>query len=271
MAADIGQTLRDARLRQKIDMTEVEAATKIRAKYLRALENEEWDLLPGPTFVKTFLRTYGEYLGLDARLLVEEYRQGYERLSTQDLTPFAPGLGGTRARRRMRPLVPPPVLIGVALFAILIGALYVLGTWGDDESGEPPAPRSGQDAAAEGQDRAAERRRERRERRAARARRRERAAAARVVQLSVVPAGEVYVCLVDGSGRQVVPGQILAAGDRRGPYRSRRFRVTLGNGQVSLRVGGRTVQIAETSDPVGYEITPRGRRALPESQRPSCT
>ena len=48
MAADIGQTLRDARLRQKIDMTEVEAATKIRAKYLRALENEEWDLLPGP-------------------------------------------------------------------------------------------------------------------------------------------------------------------------------------------------------------------------------
>ena len=63
---EIGETLREARMRRRIDMTEVEAATKIRAKYLRALENEEWDLLPGPTFVKTFLRTYAEYLELDA-------------------------------------------------------------------------------------------------------------------------------------------------------------------------------------------------------------
>ena len=89
-------------MRRRIDMTEVEAATKIRAKYLRALENEEWDLLPGPTFVKTFLRTYAEYLELDPRLLVEEYRQRYERPSTQDLTPFGPGHGRPR-RRRQRP------------------------------------------------------------------------------------------------------------------------------------------------------------------------
>ena len=87
--AEIGEMLREARMRKRIDMTEVETATKIRGKYLRALENEEWDLLPGPTFVKTFLRTYAEYLGLDPRLLVEEYRQRYERPSTQDLTPFS--------------------------------------------------------------------------------------------------------------------------------------------------------------------------------------
>src|ERR1700759_5272070 len=93
---DIGETLREARMRRRIDMTEVEAATKIRAKYLRALENEEWDLLPGPTFVITFLRTYAEYLDLDARMLVEEYRQRYERPTSQDLTPFGP-------RRRQRP------------------------------------------------------------------------------------------------------------------------------------------------------------------------
>ena len=65
-------------MRQKIDIAEVETATKIRAKYLRALENEEFGLLPGNTFVKTFLRTYGEYLGLDAQLLVEEYRAEHE-------------------------------------------------------------------------------------------------------------------------------------------------------------------------------------------------
>ena len=60
---DIGATLREARMRQRIDISEIEAETKIRAKYLRALENEEWDLLPGPTFVKSFLRTYADALG----------------------------------------------------------------------------------------------------------------------------------------------------------------------------------------------------------------
>src|SRR3954453_5305918 len=88
---EIGEPLREARMRRRIDMTEVETATKIRGKYLRALENEEWDLLPGPTFVKSFLRTYAEYLELDARLLVEEYRQRYERPAQQDLTPFSAG------------------------------------------------------------------------------------------------------------------------------------------------------------------------------------
>src|ERR1700712_4605994 len=114
---DIGETLRETRMRRRIDMTEVEAATKIRAKYLRALENEEWDLLPGPTFVKTFLRTYAEYLELDPRLLVEEYRQRYERPSSQDLGPFGPGLGGQRQRRRRRPRrsVMPFLVIGLGV------------------------------------------------------------------------------------------------------------------------------------------------------------
>src|SRR3954452_16328382 len=99
---DIGAQLRETRMRRRIDISEVEAATKIRAKYLRALENEEWALLPGPTFVKTFLRTYAEYLGLDARSLVDEYRQRYETPATSELTPLRPpGLGGG-------PAAPPP-------------------------------------------------------------------------------------------------------------------------------------------------------------------
>ena len=127
---EIGETLREARMRRRIDMTEVEAATKIRAKYLRALENEEWDLLPGPTFVKTFLRTYAEYLELDPRLLVEEYRQRYERPSTQDLTPFGPGHGRpapppARPRRSLGPVV--VVLVGSWSCC---GALYLLGSSG---------------------------------------------------------------------------------------------------------------------------------------------
>lgn len=79
----------------RIDISEVEAHTKIRAKYLRAIENEEWDLLPGPVYVKSFLRTYGEYLGLDTRLLVDEFKRRYER---PDQAPI-----GSASRERERP------------------------------------------------------------------------------------------------------------------------------------------------------------------------
>ena len=86
--AEIGETLRDARMRARIDVSEIEAKTKIRAKYLRALENEEWGLLPGPTFVKSFLRTYAQALGLDGKALVEEYRLSHEHLNDAALEPI---------------------------------------------------------------------------------------------------------------------------------------------------------------------------------------
>src|SRR6187200_1589337 len=133
---DIGAQLRETRMRRRIDISEVEAATKIRAKYLRALENEEWSLLPGPTFVKTFLRTYAEYLGLDARSLVEEYRQRYETPATSELTPLRPpGLGGRPPRRR-RPVLGPWILVAGVLVA-LVAALYGLGKLGDNGDETP--------------------------------------------------------------------------------------------------------------------------------------
>ena len=100
---EIGATLREARMRARIDIAEIETATKIRAKYLRALENEEWDLLPGPTFVKTFLRTYAEALGLDAKLLVDEYKLRHERLSDTELRPISPRSNTTSGRGSRAP------------------------------------------------------------------------------------------------------------------------------------------------------------------------
>src|SRR5215218_1040836 len=132
---EIGQTLRETRMRNRVDITEVEAGTKIRAKYLRALENEEWDLLPGPTFVKTFLRSYADYLGLDSRLLVEEYKQRFERPATTELTPFARPAG--RRERRRRAVLGPGLVVVVGLVGLL-AALYALGTWGDDGGDREP-------------------------------------------------------------------------------------------------------------------------------------
>jgi len=74
---EIGNSLREARLRQHLDFPELEQATKIRARYLRALEEEQFDSLPAETYVKGFLRAYAEYLGLDGQLYVDEYNSRY--------------------------------------------------------------------------------------------------------------------------------------------------------------------------------------------------
>jgi hypothetical protein len=74
---EIGNSLREARKRQQLDLSEVEQATKIRARYLQALEEESFDVLPAQTYVKGFLRTYADYLGLDGQLYVDEFNSRY--------------------------------------------------------------------------------------------------------------------------------------------------------------------------------------------------
>jgi cytoskeletal protein RodZ len=245
--AEIGETLREARMRRRIDMTEVEAATKIRAKYLRALENEEWDLLPGPTFVKTFLRTYAEYLELDPRMLVEEYRQRYERPSTQDLTPFGPGMGGRRRQRPRRsfgPLI--VVLFGVVL---LLGALYLLGVvWGESPEQEaPPVVATTTPTATATPAKTAK----------PKSKRKKKAAPPARASLRLTAKGaRVYVCLIDATGKAVVDGEYLEPGKSTKTFRSQRFRVNLGNSSVTLRVGGKPYPAENTGKPIGYEVRP---------------
>ena len=89
-------------MREHRDIAEFEARTKIRAKYLRALEDEEWALLPGYTFAKAFLRTYADMLGLDGRMLVDEFKRQYQDPSELELAPVLPARGDAR-RSRERP------------------------------------------------------------------------------------------------------------------------------------------------------------------------
>ena len=81
--ADIGNTLREARIRKGFTIKDVEAVTKIRSKYLEALEQDDFSVLPGPTFVSAFLRNYASYLKLDADALVDEYRRRHEPRSEE--------------------------------------------------------------------------------------------------------------------------------------------------------------------------------------------
>ena len=81
---EIGNSLREARLRQGLEFPEIEQATKIRGKYLRALEEESFDVLPAQTYVKGFLRSYADYLGLDGQLYVDEFNSRYVRGELED-------------------------------------------------------------------------------------------------------------------------------------------------------------------------------------------
>jgi cytoskeleton protein RodZ len=253
---EIGETLREARMRRRIDMTEVETATKIRGKYLRALENEEWDLLPGPTFVKSFLRTYAEYLDLDARLLVEEYRQRYERPAAQDLRPFAATRPGRRRRARLAAMGPVLVMGGGAV--VLLVFFFLLGIWGDDDE-PPPARVDGPRATATPG--ASEPRREKRT-----------PARPREVRLRLEATGPVYVCLVNSSGRQVIDEETLQTGMRTELYKSRWFRTNFGNDNVRMLVNGKPFSVEASPDPIGYELRPgRQPRRLSDAARPDCS
>lgn len=128
----IGQSLREARLARGATLEAVEAKTRIRTRYLRALENERFDELPGEAYAKGFLRTYADHLGLDG----QEYLVAYRTRTREPVEPaFIP--------RAQRPYEPPrtgPALAGVVA-AVLLTALS-LAAWrlGDDAPVSPPAP-----------------------------------------------------------------------------------------------------------------------------------
>jgi hypothetical protein len=251
---EIGDQLRETRMRNRIDITDVEAATKIRAKYLRALENEEWELLPGPTFVKTFLRTYADYLGLDARNLVEDYRQRYERTAAPELTPFGTNLGARRQRLR-RPVFAPWMALGAGI-VLLVAALYGLGTWGGDPEREAAAPTPTPAATAAATEEPEPRKK--------------RAPARRRVRLQIQPTGPVSVCLENVAGDALIGNLTLDAGQDSETYRSRRFRVSFGTGAAVMRVDGKAHDVSDDA-PIGYEVRPgRDPRPLPEAERPTC-
>ena len=108
---EIGNTLREARLRRGLDVLECEAETKIRAKYLRAMEEEQFDLMPSPTYVRGFLRAYAEFLDLDGQLVLDEYESRFETYDPSEghgAPPQRPSPGSPRGSSRSRRPAPGP-------------------------------------------------------------------------------------------------------------------------------------------------------------------
>ena len=231
-------------MRQKLDIADVEARTKIRAKYLRALENEEFGMLPGPTFVKTFLRTYAEMLGLDPHVLVEEYRAGYEHGDEIEAPLGPPAVAGRD--RRHGPRIGPGTVILLVLVGI-VAALVAIGLASDDEGGgdQASAPET---TRSETKAKAAPK-----------------PAPPRRVSLKVTPATPTYICVDHGVGTPVVFENTI---DSAQTFHGKRVRVNLGKRDVQLRMNGKPVQVTPGPDPVGFAFTPRGSRELPSGERP---
>jgi len=132
---EIGSSLREARERQGYDLATVERTTKIRGKYIRALEDERFELLPAQTYVKGFLRTYAEMLGLDGQIYVDEYNSRY--VAGDDETNFRPRRSSVRRpQQRSRKLESGVVLVALAAIAVL--TVIVIGAW--KSGGKPSTP-----------------------------------------------------------------------------------------------------------------------------------
>lgn len=232
--AEIGAALREARTRARIEIAQMEAQTKIRAKYLRAMENEEWELLPGPTYVKSFLRTYGDMLGLDGRALVAEYKRTHEQPSygPEDLGHFSKHTGGRTASN------PRPIrryaAIASGVVVVALGAGYFLtrgssdtGTGTDATLGAAPTATP---AAAQPGD---------------------------VISAQLTAKGPVVVCARAGS-RQLMRSKNLDSGDRTPKLRGRAVLVTVSTPDVVLRVDGVRTRLPAGTGTMSFTITSNG-------------
>jgi cytoskeletal protein RodZ len=122
---EIGNSLREARLRRHIEFVDAEHGTKIRGKYLRALEDERFELLPSHTYIKGFLRSYADYLGLDGQLYVDEYNSRFV-IGEEDAPVRARRVPAAKARRSDRR---ESNIVLLALTAIGLVTALVIVAW----------------------------------------------------------------------------------------------------------------------------------------------
>jgi cytoskeleton protein RodZ len=263
MASNIGQTLRKARTDRDIELSEAERATKIRAKFIEAMEEERWEALPAPAYARGFLDIYARYLGLDQEALLDQYRETVEGERHEPIpgSVIKPGtLRQTRPVRRASSINPKAiakVLAGVVV--LLIVGLVIVGSIGGSDDGG-----GGQEKAGKGSRAGAPR-----------------PPATATTDTTTTPAGQVsvelratapvWVCLVDDGGSQLVDSETLGPNESRGPFSAVEFEVTFGNGSVELTVDGEPAQVPEIAEPIGYRISAAGVRELDASSQPTCT
>jgi cytoskeleton protein RodZ len=256
MPQAIGDALREARMRQKIDITEIEAKTKIRAKYLRAMENEEFDLLPGSTCAKSFLRTYADALGLDSHRLLEEYRAQYEPRDEGDLLPLAGQAGrrpGGRERRYDRRGPPRRAAAVAAVVAAAVIVLIVIGVFSSNNG-------TSQNASTTSTQPSTAKKHKKKHSSSG-----TNTTVPRRVVLRVTPTVPTYMCVDRGQGTTPIYQGIT---DQPQTFKGRHIRINLGKTSVALSANGKRVTLAQGPNPAGLDFTPGTHKDIPVGTRP---
>lgn len=257
---EIGSQLREARMRMRIDTGEVELRTKIRAKYLRAMENEEWDLLPGEVYVRSFLRTYADFLGLDSRALLDEFRRRYESPSDHEPPPIAPPGRERRDRERRRQSgggigVPPWALV-LGVLVIVAVVLYFVGRH------NPSNSNTGTSAGVHNTTTTTSSHRHHHHARHHHAvTKHPRAPSTVTVALTATGTTSTFICLENAHGVHLVDGT-YAAGQPIPAGTAKKLLLTVSSPSVTIKANGKTITNTVTSAPVTYRILPTGHSTI---------
>jgi cytoskeleton protein RodZ len=139
---EIGSALREARERKGLSFPQVEEGTKIRARYIRALEEEAFGILPGATYTKGFLRAYADFLGLDGHLFIDEFNSRYHDPRNDDDRPIYPKSRPRRQRRETN------IVLIVLAAIVAVASLVFLGfsSSGPPSAQLPPPPSTPNDS-----------------------------------------------------------------------------------------------------------------------------
>jgi cytoskeleton protein RodZ len=254
----IGEVLKRTRIRRKLDIRTVEQEIKIRAKYLRALENEEWETLPGPAYAKGFLRTYAQFLGLDGDTLVEEYRREVESsLGPDQPYHFAEPVlerrlrSGEEARSRWASTAPVIAAIGAATVAVLVVIGLIGGSGSEHHRHHGKAHRHDhRKSAANGAEASS-------------------GSQSGPMTLSLVTHDGMEVCLLPGHGLPLLDAQTLAPGAEEGPYEADNFRLDLDSGgAATVTLEGKPHRVSSRR-PASFAIDSGGIREI-EFKGPGC-
>ena len=114
----LGEILSEARKKKHISQSRAATDLLIKKEHIEALENQNWSDLPEPTFVKGFLKTYANYLGLDPVHVLAIYRREF------DESKFQKPRANPRAEKRLF-LTPTRIINLVFILAIIIFIAYI--------------------------------------------------------------------------------------------------------------------------------------------------
>lgn len=246
----IGVYLQWARAQKGLELRELEERTKIRAKYLQALETEDWDVIPSSAYARGFLATYARELDVDADALVDEYRRQVETEEpTANLSAY--GEPVLEVRRRVGAAGPSRASLVLALLVVLV--LVGVGAWllsrsGSDSNSGSTGGRGGHGSAAQGL--AAP-------------------AGGSAVPLKIHTRTGMRVCLLGAGGVPLVDGQTLPSGAREGPFDAAKYRLDVNTGGTLKLTIGSALRRLEPKGPASYRIAGTRVTAIPY-KGPAC-